>query len=59
MCLKKFLRYMAELKGLKKKDAKNQIQELLEIVNLSHVADKKIGGFSGGMKQRDLIRKNE
>lgn len=50
---------MAELKGLKKKDAKNQIQELLEIVNLSHVADKKIGGFSGGMKQRDLIRKNE
>ena len=50
-----FLRYMAELKGLKKKDAKKQIQELLEIVNLSHVADKKIGGFSGGMKQRVLL----
>ena len=46
---------MAELKGLRKKEAKKQIENLLEIVHLSHVADKKIGGFSGGMKQRVLL----
>ena len=50
-----FLVYMAELKGLRKKEAKKQIENLLEIVHLSHVADKKIGGVSGGMKQRVLL----
>lgn len=50
-----FLFYMAELKGIKKKEAKKQIEELLSIVNLESVADKKIGGFSGGMKQRVLL----
>ena len=50
-----FLYYMAELKGIKKKEAKKQIEELLSLVNLSDVADKKIGGFSGGMKQRVLL----
>ena len=41
-----FLVYMAELKGLRKKEAKKQIENLLEIVHLSHVADKKIGGLA-------------
>ena len=50
-----FLYYMAELKGIKKKEAKKQIEDLLSLVNLSDVADKKIGGFSGGMKQRVLL----
>ncbi len=50
-----FLFYMAELKGIRKKEAKRQIERLLEIVNLFAVADKKIGGFSGGMKQRVLL----
>ena len=50
-----FYEDMAELKGLRKKEAKKQIENLLEIVHLSHVADKKIGGFSGGMKQRVLL----
>jgi len=50
-----FLYYMAELKGIKKKEAKKQIAELLLLVNLYDVADKKIGGFSGGMKQRVLL----
>lgn len=50
-----FLYYMAELKEIKKKEAKRQIEELLDIVNLSEVADKKVGGFSGGMKQRVLL----
>ncbi len=55
-----FLRYMAEIKGVKGKNdkgqtVKQQIEELLEVVNLTSVANKKIGGFSGGMKQRVLL----
>lgn len=50
-----FLRYIAEIKGIRAKDAKMQTEELLSVVNLSKVADKKIGGFSGGMKQRVLL----
>ena len=50
-----FLYYMAELKGLRKREARCQIEELLEIVHLSAVADKKIDGYSGGMKQRVLL----
>lgn len=50
-----FLYYMAELKGIKKREAKAQIEELLKIVNLTDSADKKTGKFSGGMKQRVLL----
>ena len=50
-----FLLYMAYLKGLRRRDAKKKTDELLEIVNLSDVAHKKLGSFSGGMKQRVLI----
>ena len=62
-----FLKYMAEIKGVKArkivedngnittKKVSQQIDELLEIVNLTSVANKKIGGFSGGMKQRVLL----
>ena len=53
--LNRFLWYMAALKGLKKKEAKEKITSLLETVNLTESAHKKLGGFSGGMKQRALI----
>lgn len=53
--LNRFLWYMAALKGLKKKEAKEKIISLLETVNLTESAHKKLGGFSGGMKQRALI----
>ena len=57
---KAFLKYMAEVKGLKRKNEEGksvaqQIDELLEVVNLTSVSYKKIGGFSGGMKQRVLL----
>ena len=64
---KAFLKYMAEIKGVKAiksvddngkvtvKKVGQQIDELLGIVNLTSVAYKKIGGFSGGMKQRVLL----
>lgn len=53
--LNRFLWYMAALKGLKRKEAKEKIAKLLETVNLTDSAHKKLGAFSGGMKQRALI----
>ena len=53
--LNRFLWYMAALKGLKKKEAKQKIASLLETVNLKESAHKKLGSFSGGMKQRVAI----
>lgn len=51
----KFLLYMASLKGLKKKQANEEIRDLLVLVGLSNEAHRKVGGFSGGMKQRVLL----
>lgn len=53
--LNRFLWYMAALKGLKKKEAKEKISQLIVTVNLTDAAHKKLGSFSGGMKQRALI----
>lgn len=50
-----FLDYMAALKGMEKKDARRQIPELLEMVELAEYAGSKIKTLSGGMKQRLLI----
>ena len=50
---KAFLKYMAEIKGVKK--IKTTDENGIEVVNLTKVAYKKIGGFSGGMKQRVLL----
>lgn len=50
-----FLFYIAELKEIPKKKAKDQIEELLKLVNLDSDAHRKAGGYSGGMKQRLLL----
>ena len=47
-----FLMYVAALKGLSEKQAKNKTRELLEVVDLSKEGHRKIKTFSGGMKQR-------
>lgn len=47
-----FLQYMGILKGLTKDELKVKIPEVLDFVNLSDVADKKVKSFSGGMKRR-------
>lgn len=47
-----FLMYISALKGIPKKAARKRAGELLEETGLSHVADKKVKTFSGGMKQR-------
>jgi len=49
---REFMLYIAAVKGLDKKEAKTRTENLLHMVNLSHVADKKIKSYSGGMKQR-------
>lgn len=50
-----FLMYMAHLKGLDKRIAKERTKELLETFHLESARNKRIGGFSGGMKQRLLL----
>ena len=50
-----FLHYMAELKEIPRKQAKVQVEELLKLVNLDGDAHRKVGGYSGGMKQRLLL----
>lgn len=52
---RRFLSYMATLKGLSKKDMKMEIPRVLSYVNLAEAADRPIGSYSGGMKQRILI----
>ena len=52
---KQFLEYMAILKDVDKKSIPKQIDSILEVVSLTEVKDRKLGGFSGGMRQRILI----
>jgi ABC-2 type transport system ATP-binding protein len=48
-----FLDYIGILKGLADRDARQRrVNELLETVGLADVAERKLKGFSGGMKRR-------
>ncbi len=47
-----FLLYVASLKGLSRKNASTTSDELLDLVGLSAIKNKKIRKLSGGMKQR-------
>lgn len=47
-----YLDYLAALKGIPKKEAREIIKEKLALVGLSDVANKKMKKFSGGMLQR-------
>jgi ABC-type multidrug transport system ATPase subunit len=53
--LRRFLWYFASLKGLTKAQAKASVAQSAELVNLTSELDRKLGGFSGGMKQRALF----
>ncbi|KRG13090.1 ABC transporter ATP-binding protein [Lederbergia galactosidilytica] len=48
----KFMLYIAALKGINKNFAKKRCVELLKLVGLDDVKNKKIKKYSGGMKQR-------
>jgi ABC-type multidrug transport system ATPase subunit len=49
---RRFLKYLSALKGIPSGEADEIIVSLLELVGLKDVADKKLGGFSGGMLRR-------
>lgn len=49
---KKFLQYIAALKGMERKSAGDRIDELLDQVDLSEVKNRRLKTFSGGMLQR-------
>jgi ABC-2 type transport system ATP-binding protein len=46
------LRLQATLQGISRAERKPRAQELLDRVGLSEAADRKVGGYSGGMKRR-------
>ena len=48
----RFLAYIASLKDIKKEQTEQKVEEMLKLVNLWEERDKKLGKFSGGMKQR-------
>lgn len=50
-----FLFYMAALRGISKKKAKERIEELLEMLALTEARNKKMTALSGGMKQRLML----
>ena len=51
----RFVGYLAALKGIKREKIRDEVERVLDLVELSEQADQKLGGFSGGMKQRVLI----
>lgn len=52
MTAKEFLEYAGKLSGLNAKEAKKRTTELLELVGIADAKNRRIGKFSGGMKQR-------
>jgi ABC-type multidrug transport system ATPase subunit len=49
---REFLLYLGRLKGLSGAELPRRVRELLELVNLHGAADRRLGGYSGGMRQR-------
>jgi len=47
---REFLRYLAAIRGVS--NVGERIDDLLALVNLEAAADRRLGGFSGGMRQR-------
>lgn len=52
LTLEEFLEYVAALRGLGRETASARIEELLTLTNLLDGRDRKLGTFSGGMRQR-------
>lgn len=49
---RKFLRYLATMKGLPAELISRRVDEVLDVVNLERDADRRLRTYSGGMKQR-------
>ena len=55
MTAESFLVYMARLKEIPQKAVSCDVDRVLEMTNLTDVRHKKVGSFSGGMKQRAAL----
>lgn len=55
MSAREYLCYMGEVKGLPRKELQQEADRLLSAVDLKEVAHRKLGQFSGGMRQRALL----
>lgn len=49
---REFLAFLSAVKGLPSHAVSARVAECLEMVGLTDVADRRLGGFSGGMRQR-------
>ena len=49
---REFLVFLAAVKGLTGRIAADRVAEVLAMVGLADAADRRLGGFSGGMRQR-------
>jgi ABC-2 type transport system ATP-binding protein len=47
-----FLEYLAAVKGIESRTASRRITDLLQLVNLHEFRNRRLGKFSGGMRQR-------
>lgn len=52
MTARELLDYVGRVFGLAAQERQARTQELLELVGLSEAAERRVGGFSGGMRQR-------
>jgi ABC-2 type transport system ATP-binding protein len=52
MTAREFLEYVARVFGLSARESQARAQELLELIGLTEAAKRRVGGFSGGMRQR-------
>ena len=55
MTAESFVSYIGRLKGIKGKELRRQVDDVLKLTNLDNVRHKAVGQFSGGMKQRALL----
>ena len=55
MSAREYLCYMGEVKGLPRKELQQEADRLLSAVDLKEVAHRKLGQFSGGMRQQALL----
>lgn len=52
MSAREYMEYVGQLAGMSVKEVRERTGELLQLVGLKDAAKRRIGGFSGGMKQR-------
>jgi ABC-2 type transport system ATP-binding protein len=52
---REFLTYISRLSSLRSDEGKVQVERVLELTDLQKAAKRRIGGYSGGMKQRLAI----